>query len=67
MKTAAAPATQDPYASVADAFDRLASKSYPYGETKISRFRHGWLLVRMALFAYRKLKIQIYETPSRVS
>ena len=32
-----------------------------YGETKISRFRHGWLLVRMAVFAYRKLKIQIYE------
>jgi hypothetical protein len=33
-----------------------------YGETKISRFRHGWLLVQMAVFAYRKLKIQIYDT-----
>jgi len=28
-----------------------------YGETQISRFRHGWLLLRMVLFAYRKLKI----------
>ena len=28
-----------------------------YGETQISRFRHGWLLMKMALFAYRKLKI----------
>jgi SAM-dependent methyltransferase len=35
--------------------------SRTYGETKISRFRHGWLLVQMAVFAYRKLKIQIYD------
>ena len=28
-----------------------------YGETQISRFRHGWLLLKMALFAYKKLKI----------
>jgi len=28
-----------------------------YGETQISRFRHGWLLLKMVLFAYRKLKI----------
>lgn len=27
-----------------------------YGETQISRFRHGWQLIRMVLFAYRKLK-----------
>jgi len=27
-----------------------------YGETNISRFRHGWLLARMSLFAARKLK-----------
>ena len=27
-----------------------------YGETQISRFRHGLLLIRMVLFAYRKLK-----------
>ena len=27
-----------------------------YGETQISRFRHGWLLMRMVAFAYRKLK-----------
>ncbi len=33
---------------------RYASRSY--GETQISRFRHGVLLLRMVLFAYRKLK-----------
>ena len=38
-------------------------QSRTYGETKISRFRHGWLLLRMAVFAYRKLKIQIYQLP----
>ena len=27
-----------------------------YGETQISRFRHGWMLLRMVVFAYRKLK-----------
>jgi len=27
-----------------------------YGETQISRFRHGWLLIRMVGFAWRKLK-----------
>ncbi len=27
-----------------------------YGETQISRFQHGWLLLRMVLFAWRKLK-----------
>jgi SAM-dependent methyltransferase len=27
-----------------------------YGITNISRFRHGWLLLRMTLFAYRKIK-----------
>jgi SAM-dependent methyltransferase len=32
-----------------------------YGDTKISRFRHGWLLVRMSVFAFRKLKIQIFR------
>jgi hypothetical protein len=26
-----------------------------YGTTQISRFRHGWLLLRMVLVAYRKL------------
>jgi len=30
--------------------------SRTYGETQISRFRHGWLLVRMVVFAFRKLK-----------
>jgi hypothetical protein len=27
-----------------------------YGKTQISRFAHGWLLVRMVVFAFRKLK-----------
>lgn len=27
-----------------------------YGETQISRFRHGWLLLRMVFFAFRKIK-----------
>jgi hypothetical protein len=33
---------------------RYAARTY--GETQISRFRHGILLLRMVLFAYRKLK-----------
>jgi SAM-dependent methyltransferase len=33
---------------------RYANRSY--GETQISRFSHGWLLARMVLFAWRKLK-----------
>jgi SAM-dependent methyltransferase len=32
-----------------------------YGETKISRFRHGFLLLQMAMFAFRKLKIEIFH------
>ena len=27
-----------------------------YGKTQISRFRHGWLLIKMVVFAFRKLK-----------
>ncbi len=27
-----------------------------YGETQISRFRHGWLLLKMVIFAYKKFK-----------
>ena len=27
-----------------------------YGETNISRFRHGWLLFRMCLVAMRRIK-----------
>jgi glycosyltransferase involved in cell wall biosynthesis len=27
-----------------------------YGETQISRFLHGWLLLKMVVFAFRKLK-----------
>ena len=32
---------------------RYASRRY--GETQISRFRHGWLLLRMVVFGFRKL------------
>jgi SAM-dependent methyltransferase len=32
-------------------------KARTYGETNISRFRHGWLLLKMCVFAYTKLKI----------
>jgi hypothetical protein len=31
-------------------------KSRDYGKTNISRFQHGWLLIRMTLFALNKLK-----------
>ena len=33
---------------------RYAERSY--GKTQISRFQHGWLLLRMVVFAWRKLK-----------
>ena len=33
---------------------RYASRNY--GTTQIARFRHGWRLLRMVFFAYRKLK-----------
>jgi SAM-dependent methyltransferase len=36
-----------------------------YGDTKISRFRHGWLLLQMAVLAFRKLKIEIYRPPGK--
>ena len=32
-----------------------------YGETKISRFRHGWLLLQMAVFGFRKLKVDLFR------
>jgi hypothetical protein len=28
-----------------------------YGDTQISRFRHGWLLLKMTVFAFFKLKV----------
>ena len=31
-----------------------------YGETNISRWRHGWLLLRMTLFAFWKFKVALY-------
>jgi len=30
-----------------------------YGETKISRFRHGWLLLKMTAFGFRKLQMRL--------
>jgi SAM-dependent methyltransferase len=33
---------------------RYAARSY--GETQISRMRHGWMLLKMVAFAFRKLK-----------
>jgi SAM-dependent methyltransferase len=38
-----------------------------YGSTKISRFRHGFLLLQMALFAFWKLKVEIFRPPRRSS
>ena len=31
-------------------------KERVYGETNISRWKHGWLLLKMTIFAARKLK-----------
>jgi len=31
-------------------------KARKYGETNISRFKHGWLLLKMTLFSLRKIK-----------
>ena len=31
-------------------------KARTYGETNISRFRHGWMLLQMCVIAARKLK-----------
>ena len=35
---------------------RIRYKARTFGETQISRFRDGWLLLKMVWFAYRKLK-----------
>jgi hypothetical protein len=32
-----------------------------YGTTNISRWRHGWLLFRMALFAFWKFRVTPYR------
>ena len=36
-----------------------------YGETNISRWRHGWLLLRMTLFAFWKFKVALYSRRAR--
>jgi SAM-dependent methyltransferase len=33
-----------------------------YGTTNISRWRHGWLLLRMTLFAFWKFRVSLYRT-----
>jgi SAM-dependent methyltransferase len=35
-----------------------------YGETNISRWRHGWLLLRMTTFAFWKFKVALFRLPS---
>ena len=32
-----------------------------YGETNISRWRHGWLLLRMTVFAFWKFRVAVYR------
>jgi SAM-dependent methyltransferase len=32
-----------------------------YGTTNISRWRHGWLLLRMTMFAFRKFRVALYR------
>ena len=34
----------------------VAYKARTYGETNISRFRHGWLLLKMSWVAFKKIK-----------
>ena len=34
----------------------VAYKARTYGQTNISRFRHGWLLLKMSWIAFRKIK-----------
>ena len=36
-----------------------------YGETNIRRWRHGWLLLRMTLFAFWKFKVALYGRRGR--
>ena len=36
-----------------------------YGRTNISRWRHGWLLLRMTFFAFWKFKVAIYRVRPR--
>lgn len=33
-------------------------KAREYGETQISRFRHGFILLKMVIYAYKKLKLR---------
>lgn len=43
-----------PNLKIAEVPIRYAARTY--GETQISRFRHGWMLLKMVVFAFRKLK-----------
>ena len=33
-------------------------KAREYGKTNISRFKHGWLLLKMVIFAMKKIKFK---------
>ena len=34
----------------------MGYRARTYGETNISRFRHGWLLLKMSRIAFKKIK-----------
>ena len=36
-----------------------------YGETNISRWRHGWLLLRMTFFAFWKFRVELFRRRAR--
>ena len=36
-----------------------------YGTTNISRWRHGWLLLRMSAFAFWKFRVEVMRLPRR--
>lgn len=36
-----------------------------YGSTNISRWRHGWLLLRMTTFAFWKFRVEVMRLPRR--
>ena len=37
-----------------------------YGETNISRWRHGLLLLRMTLFAFWKFRVEVMQVKRRI-
>ena len=55
--------TRDPKLKISDLPVRYQPRVY--GETNISRWRHGWLLLRMTLFAFWKFKVALYSRRAR--